>query len=159
MNTIAALKKFTTPLIARYETLEEVNTLGLALFPQVAPAVVFQLVGCCGNTVTNGVLDLLKKPDTDKVGSDLIAIFEGESKGELAARLYPNMVIDCAVPQYVVDRLSRVFDNPARHLVTVYKNHAYDAPKAGNQTMVDGVVMPITDEGIYMLAVAATWSN
>lgn len=97
--------------------------------------------------------------DIIKCGMNVVNPFQGESKGELAARLYPNMVIDCAVPQYVVDKLSRVFDNPARHLVTVYKNHAYDAPKAGNQTMVDGVILPITDEGIYMLAVAATWSN
>lgn len=80
----------------------------------------------------------------------------GKSKGELAEKLYPNMSVDCAVPQSFIDLLkSRGFNHPASHLVTVYKNHAYDAPKAGDQGMMDGVVMPITDQGIYMLAVMA----
>lgn len=128
-----------------------------AMFPDRQSDVATALM-VYGNTILRVVEEAVNSPDADICGMDIIDVPEGTTKGELAARLYPNTTIDCAVPQYFVDKMSRVFDNPARHFVTVYKNHAYDTPKAGNIQMMDGVVMPITDEGIYMLACAANWS-
>lgn len=80
------------------------------------------------------------------------------TKGDLAKRLYPNMVIDCAVPQtFIAKLIARGFEDPARHLVTVYPPHDKEAV-VGDSTMLDGTIMPITNEGIYMLAVLATYA-
>lgn len=110
------------------------------------------------NSVIHALTNNSELPDPEVCGVDIIDIKRGDTKGEIAARLYPNMVIDCAVPQHFINKMSRVFDDPARHFVTVYSKADAAVPKAGDIQMMDGVVMPITDQGIYMLACAANWS-
>lgn len=115
------------------------------------------------NTVLNIATDKMQevleqdiKDRKDKCGMNIIEIEQREEKGELAKRLYPNMIIDCAVPQHFINRCyERGFDDAARHFVTAYSNHAYDNPKAGMENMTDGNIVPITNEGIYICAILA----
>ena len=156
MKVSTVIKQMYCGLFATRSTPDEALKFAHDLLPDDKQAVTTAVM-VYANTMLRVLQNNAKCPDTEVCGADIIYVYEGETKGELAARLYPNTIIDCAVPQSFIDKMSRVFDDPARHFVTVYKNHAYDNPKAGNIQMMDGVIMPITDEGIYMLACVANW--
>lgn len=128
---------------------------GLDMFEKGQHSAVTTAMMVYGNTMLHLLQDVSKEIDLEVCGMDIVDIADGETKGELAARLYPNMVIDCAVPQYLINKLSEHgFDNPARHLVTAYVPHDYHT-RTRAFDMIDGVTLPVTDYGIYMLSVLA----
>jgi hypothetical protein len=70
---------------------------------------------------------------------------ECESKGERAARLYPDVTFDYALPQSWVDKMTELgHKNVAGNFVWIY---------SGEGMM--GEPGPISDEGIQMLARAS----
>lgn len=159
----AIIKKLKVGMFATKGDVNEAIEYGQSLVPKEHVASMTTALMIYHNTLLNQVQNITSdfedsiadKPATG-CGMAIVTMKEGETKGELAKRLYPNLIIDCAVPNTFVTLLTeRGFDDPARHFVTAYKDHQYDNPTAGYTKMYDGVIVPITNDGIYMAAVIA----
>lgn len=74
---------------------------------------------------------------------------EGITKGEMAARLYPGLTLDYALPQVWLDNMHArgAPDYIAGHFVTGY----FDGQSFP-------VILPVTPTGIYWAALVATHS-
>lgn len=155
-------------LFSQRDTLDEAMKYGLSLVQDKDRASVATALGVYHNTAFKIAADMAEQAielDSQVPAHVPFRIVKSDNttKGELAKELYPNMTYDCAIPQSFIKRLEdRGFESPASNFITVYiKHHAEtgtDTDLIGRTTMMDGVVMPITDEGIYMLAVLAQFS-
>lgn len=83
---------------------------------------------------------------TEKVSEFRDVVETPKTKGDLAAKKYPNETYDFAIPQAIIDRMTeRGFDDAASHFVYLYPKDDDRIPH----------LAPVTDKGVYILSVMA----